>query len=84
MMQTLLYAKNATLPVFCDGLGGQEDELDDVTSGELEPRPDDISSGAINVVRKEKKEHDITSKDPAPDGDVSDPRPWSEVPTSDQ
>ncbi len=81
MMQLTYCAQNAPLPVFVDGLGGQEDELDDVQSGELEPRPGDISSGASNTVRKEKKEHEITSKDPAPEPGTTDPRPWSEART---
>ena len=35
------------IPVYLDGLDGQEDELEDVQKGELDPPTDDEGAGSI-------------------------------------
>ena len=55
-------------PLFLDGLLGQEDELDDVEEGDLEPTPGDISSGASNRTRVPDPEPDpLREREPAPE-----------------
>lgn len=69
----------APYPFHLDGLDGQEDELEDVHNGELEPRPHDDSSGDRPAPRPPRPSPEVEERERSEP--IYDEKPRHEVPS---
>jgi hypothetical protein len=69
-------------PLYADGFNGQEDELEDVHKGKLDPPTDDEGPGSLDEANDtgrtlESEDEDNAAADPAA-ADETEKRPWGE------